>query len=34
MLSLSFPILSKKDIGDMSIEQVKETILPQIKGYY
>lgn len=34
MLSLSFPILTKKDIGDMSVEQVKETILPQIKGYY
>ena len=34
MLSLSFPTLSKKDIGDMSVDQVKETILPQIKGYY
>lgn len=34
MLSLKFPMLSKKDIGEMSIEQVKELILPQVRGCY
>lgn len=29
---LSFPKLSTKDIGEMSIEQIKQKILPQIKG--
>lgn len=34
MLSLKFPTLSKKDIGEMTIEQVKQIILPQVKGCY
>jgi 5S rRNA maturation endonuclease (ribonuclease M5) len=29
---LSFPKLNKKDIGDMTVEQIKTLILPQIKG--
>lgn len=34
MLNLKFPILSKKDIGDMKIDQVKQEILTQVKGLY
>lgn len=34
MLSLKFPILNKKDIGEMTVDQVKELILPQVKGCY
>lgn len=34
MFSLKFPILSKKDIGDMSILQIQNEILPQVKGLY
>lgn len=29
---LSFPKLNKKDIGDMTVDQIKTSILPQIKG--
>jgi 5S rRNA maturation endonuclease (ribonuclease M5) len=31
---LSFPKLFTKDIGEMSVEQIKDKILPQIKGSY
>lgn len=34
LFSLKFPILNKKDIGEMTIDQVKELILPQVKGCY
>ncbi len=34
MFSLKFPILTKKDIGDMSVEKVKKEILPYVKGLY
>jgi hypothetical protein len=33
MYKLTFPKLVAKDVGDMSIDQVKEKILPQIKGF-
>ena len=31
---LTFPKISTKDIGEMSIEQIKSKILPQVKGTY
>jgi 5S rRNA maturation endonuclease (ribonuclease M5) len=34
MYKLTFPKISNKDVGDMSIEQVQSKILPQIKGTY
>jgi 5S rRNA maturation endonuclease (ribonuclease M5) len=34
MYKLTFPKISNKDVGDMSIEQVQNKILPQIKGTY
>lgn len=34
IFSLKFPILPKKDIGDMKIEQVNSEILTQVKGLY
>jgi len=34
MLNLKFPILNKKDVGDMTVEQVTNTILSQVKGLY
>ena len=34
MFSLKFPIMSRKDIGAMSIEKIQEEILPQVKGLY
>jgi len=33
MYKLTFPKLVAKDIGDMSIDQIKEKILPQVKGF-
>ncbi|NDB85431.1 MAG: toprim domain-containing protein [Alphaproteobacteria bacterium] len=33
MYKLTFPKLVAKDVGDMSIDQIKEKILPQIKGF-
>ena len=33
MYKLTFPKLVTKDIGDMSINQIREKILPQIKGF-
>jgi DNA primase len=32
--NLKFPRMLKKDIGDMSIKQIEEEILPQVKGLY
>ena len=29
---LTFPKISTKDVGDMTVEQIKNIILPQIKG--
>jgi DNA primase len=26
------PLISKKDVGDMSVEQIKEELYPQLKG--
>jgi 5S rRNA maturation endonuclease (ribonuclease M5) len=34
LFNIKFPSFSKKDIGEMSVEQIKKDILPQIKGYY
>lgn len=34
LFKLVFPRFQKKDIGDMSIDQIQATILPQIKGLY
>lgn len=34
IFSLKFPILSKKDIGDMKVDQVQSQILTQVKGLY
>jgi 5S rRNA maturation endonuclease (ribonuclease M5) len=31
---LTFPKLPTKDIGEMTVEQIKNIILPQIKGKY
>jgi hypothetical protein len=34
MFNLKFPTLSRKDVGDMTVEQIKKDILPQVKGLY
>lgn len=34
MYKLTFPKFSAKDIGEMSVSQIKDKILPQIKGFY
>lgn len=34
MFSMKFPILTSKDVGVMSVEKVKNEILPQVKGLY
>ena len=34
MFKLRFPRLSKKDIGDLSVDKIKEEILPQVKGLF
>ena len=34
MYRLIFPKISKKDIGDMSVKQIQNQIIPQIKGCY
>lgn len=34
IFSLKFPRMSRKDIGDMSVQKIKEEILPQTKGLY
>jgi 5S rRNA maturation endonuclease (ribonuclease M5) len=34
LFNIKFPYLSKKDTGQLKIEEVKTQILPQIKGYY
>ena len=34
IFSLKFPRMSKKDIGAMSVQKIKEEILPQTKGLY
>jgi hypothetical protein len=32
MYKLSFPKIPTKDVGDMSVDNIRETIFPQIKG--
>jgi 5S rRNA maturation endonuclease (ribonuclease M5) len=34
MYKLTFPKMPTKDVGDMTVEQIKTIILPQIKGQY
>ncbi len=34
MFKLRFPRLVKKDIGELSIEKIKEEILPQVEGLF
>jgi DNA primase len=34
LFTLKFPTFSKKDIGDMSIEEIQNTILCDLKGMY
>lgn len=33
MYKLTFPKFATKDIGEMSVDQIKEKVLPQIKGF-
>jgi 5S rRNA maturation endonuclease (ribonuclease M5) len=33
MYRLSFPVFKKKDVGDMQINEIKDVILGQIKGF-
>ena len=34
MFKVVFPRLSRKDVGDMSVEDIKTSVLPQLKGMY
>ena len=34
IFNLRFPKMSNKDIGDMSVNKIKDEILPQVKGLY
>ena len=34
MFKIIFPRMSRKDVGDMTADQIKEEILPQLKGLY
>ena len=34
MFNLKFPRMSRKDVGDMSVNRIQEDILPQVKGLY
>ena len=34
MYKLTFPTLSNKDVGDMSVKDIKEKILINLKGTY
>ena len=34
LFKIKFPNLIKKDAGDLSVEEIHDFILPQIKGYY
>ena len=34
MFKVVFPRLSRKDVGDMSVEDIKTNVLPQLKGMY
>jgi 5S rRNA maturation endonuclease (ribonuclease M5) len=34
MYNLIFPKISKKDIGEMTVKEINEQIVPQVKGYY
>jgi len=34
MFKVVFPRMSRKDVGDMTVKQIKEDILPQLKGMY
>jgi DNA primase len=34
LFTLKFPTLSRKDIGDMTVDQIQKTILCNLKGDY
>jgi DNA primase len=34
MFKVVFPRMSRKDVGDMTVKQIREDILPQLKGMY
>ena len=34
MYKLTFPVLSNKDVGDMTVKNIKEKILVNLKGTY
>jgi 5S rRNA maturation endonuclease (ribonuclease M5) len=34
MYNLIFPRISKKDVGEMTIQEINEQIIPQVRGYY
>ena len=34
MFNLIYPPMLKKDVGDMTVEQIKEYILPHVEGLY
>ena len=34
MFSLKFPNLNKKDVGDTSVDYIKDNILKDLKGTY
>jgi len=34
MFKVIFPRMSRKDVGDMTVAQIEESILPQLKGMY